>query len=98
MIKSQEPKYDCVNGKLVNRATHEAIPDDEPVFVFRAKDIHSVSVLYFYIGFFFRDSVHRRKIQERVIAFEKFQRENPEKVGEPDTTETVDPLDTGFND
>lgn len=53
MIKEQEPKYTAhlVDGdcKIVNRKTANRIPDNEPVFIFRAKDKYSVYALESYI-------------------------------------------------
>lgn len=48
MTTTNEPKYKIVNGKIVNRASGEAIPDDEPIFILRARDKHALATLEAY--------------------------------------------------
>lgn len=85
MSPKQEPKYSAsADGRIVNRATGEPIPDDEPVFIFRARDKHAASALIFY-----RDQCknehHKAVIQSRWEDFMRFWREHPERMKEPDT-------------
>ena len=40
-----EPKYQIVGDKIVNRASGEAIPEDEPVIIFRARDVHAAGLI-----------------------------------------------------
>lgn len=50
MLQSQEPKYGISDGRIVNRRPGEAIPDDEPVFVLRAKDRLAIRALTAYFS------------------------------------------------
>jgi len=97
MIKSQEPKYDCVGGKLVNRATRDAIPDGEPVFILRAKDTCAILALQHYRELC-ANGDHRNIVLSRIKEFEQFRMDNPEKMGEPDTVLKVNYEETGFED
>lgn len=45
---AQEPKYTVRGGRIVNRASGEAIPDDEPVFILRARDVLAIDALVAY--------------------------------------------------
>lgn len=80
---SQEPKYDFLEGRVVNRATQVPIPDDEPLVIFRAKDIHSVQALGVYMEIC-QNAAHKRVIQKRIEDFKSYQDEHPELVREPD--------------
>lgn len=87
MLKSQEPKYDVdANGRLVNRATGIAIPDDEPVFVLRAKDKHAVKTLMRYADMCGDgDPRHIDVVHQRLTDFIRFSEEHPERMHEPDS-------------
>lgn len=81
---AQEPKYTVNGSAIVNRASGEAIPADEPVFIFRARDKHAIEVLEFYrdiVG----DSSHRDAIAKRSGHFYVFRIKFPERMKEPDT-------------
>jgi hypothetical protein len=85
MKVEQEPKYDVRDGSIINRATGEAIPDDEPVFIFRAKDIRAVGILKRYQQGC-TDPAHREAISQRIADFEEFARTQYGRMKEPDTT------------
>lgn len=71
MLKAQERKYCILEGKIVNRATKVAIPDNEPIFIFRGKDAKAVVALLAYKESC-TDALHRRVIQDRVEDFQAF--------------------------
>lgn len=84
MPVAQEPKYGIRDNRLYNRASGEFIPTDEPIFIFRARDIHAVNVLAGYA----RDvgpSDHAKTVWSRVDDFKKFYNEQPDRIKEPDT-------------
>lgn len=85
----QEPKYEIVDGKLVNRQSGEAIPDDEPVFVLRARDQRAANAIAFYLRYL-EDGEHRQAVKLRQAQFDKFNKEHPERMKEPDTELTSD--------
>lgn len=99
MLETQEPKYDAVEFdaggleellhanhiiRLVNRSTDEPIPDDEPIFIFRARDKHARDVLLHY-SLLVEDDNHRRVILRRCGEFDQFTQAHPERMKEPDS-------------
>lgn len=89
MDTTQEPKYKIVGDTLVNRQSGEAIPDDEPVIVFRARDIHVTKVLAFYLSKV-QDRFHREAVFRRLQQFHDWADKHPERMKEPDTELTAD--------
>jgi hypothetical protein len=49
MKQSQNSKYTVQGGKIINRQTRQAIPDNEPVFILRARDENARRVLSYYM-------------------------------------------------
>ncbi len=90
MNATQEPKYKIENGKLVNRSSGEQIPDDEPVFVLRARDKHAAATLASYSTYINGTDEHSEAVHLRIRQFEKWSKDHPERMKEPDTTLTSD--------
>lgn len=84
MLYSQETKYDVEAGRLVNRETRVPIPDHEPVFVLRAKDLKASAALIAYHAVC-TDPNHRKAIAGRIDAFNAFAADHPEAMKEPDS-------------
>ena len=90
MFKTQEPKYDVnAAGQIVNRATGAAIPDNEPVMIFRAQDPLAAP---WAIAPYWRQLVAQGLAQqadvvhERLEAFEQFALDHPASMkAAPDT-------------
>jgi hypothetical protein len=85
----QEPKYDVRDGKIVNRATGEAIPDDEPIIILRAKDVHAAPTIRRYVDLVneargSKPSVHMDSCFGRYQSFVEFARAHPERMKQPD--------------
>jgi hypothetical protein len=81
----QEPKYTVdADGRIVNRASGEAIPDDEPVFIFRARDWFALAALHHYVDLCGITS-HRRAVEVRIQDFARFKMAHPERMKEPDS-------------
>jgi hypothetical protein len=91
--KTQDPKYDIEDGKLINSATGTPIPEDEPVFLFRAKDVHALGTIHDYSKRVYESitsieitsSDHLCAINRRLNDFEKFKQDHPERMKQPDT-------------
>lgn len=82
---AQEPKYTTgtKDGRLINRATGKPIPDDEPVFVLRAQDLHALHAMRHYLVFCTEpDQV--AAVNRRIADFEAFAVAHPERMKEPD--------------
>ena len=84
MSEEQEPKYRFEDGLVVNRASGEPIPADEPVFIFRARDVHARAALEAYASVLLPGE-HRDAIARRVADFASFAARHPERMKEPDT-------------
>jgi hypothetical protein len=88
MPTSQEPKYGIRNNMLYNRASGEFIPFDEPVFLFRARDLEAIAALTYYcnrVG----AGEHSDAVMARISHFREFQQWNPQRMKHPDTTSPV---------
>ena len=100
---AQEPKYTVDGHSIINRASGEAIPPDEPVFIFRARDKLAVRALLNYadqIGRLPGSGEHFAAVRKRVKHFRAFASRHPERMKTPDTTptsptpaEAADPMD-----
>lgn len=77
-----ERKYKIKEGNLVKRSNEIPIPEDEPVFIFRAKDIKALAALVAY-SMVVDNLEQKESIQKSVEDFRRFQAENPDKMGEP---------------
>ena len=78
-----ERKYKIEDGRLVRRADGVPVPEDEPLFIFRAKDTNSLSVLISY-QMICKDLNHRAHIKKSIEAFQKFAKDHPERMRDPD--------------
>jgi hypothetical protein len=74
--------------RFVNRVSGEPIPDDEPVILFRARDDHALSVLYYYYDLA-QDPHHRQAIQDRIDEFTRYRNAHPERMKEPGVTRHI---------
>lgn len=92
----QEPKYDVnEEGNLFNRASGEEIPEDEPVFILRARDVlaHQAIDYYHRISSYsmeerqlsLAEQEQRRAIKIRLDQFRRFAKDNPDRMKKPDT-------------
>lgn len=80
----QEPKYTVTGSAIVNRASGEVIPADEPVFIFRARDVYAASAIRRY-AMEVADVTHRNIVLGRWQQFVDFARQNPTRMKQPDT-------------
>jgi hypothetical protein len=88
----QEPKYDVRFGRLVNRATGVPIPHDEPIMIFRAKDVHARATVRRYVDLVEEGTAgslhHKNVCFERYQQFVAFAERHPERMKKPDTERT----------
>jgi len=91
MDVAQEPKYMIVDehgnelpGALIaNRQSGEPIPADEPLMIFRGKDIQAPQAMFLYAETC-TNPFHKVIVIARRKQFLAFQANNPERVKEPD--------------
>jgi hypothetical protein len=70
-------------GRLVNIQSSKPIPDDEPLFVLRAKDVNALPALTAYMVLC-KDLHHREESNKSIVDFRNFRDANPERMKEPD--------------
>jgi hypothetical protein len=84
--QKQEPKYTVSrHGRIVNRSTGVAVPDNEPVFILRAKDGNAARTLQAYIDLC-QNADHRAVAKSRLLDFLEFAARNADLVREPDSS------------
>lgn len=76
-------KYKIENNQIVNIATGVAIPDDEPVFILRAKDDHAVDAILQY-AIVLGNRPFAVKVAEVFEQFKQWASQNEDKMKEPD--------------
>lgn len=87
VFPTQDPKYGIKDNRLVNMTTGKPIPEDEPVMLFRAKDLRASDAIYSY-GQTCRNKDHFDAVGKRYLDFRRFAAEHPERINEPDTAAT----------
>lgn len=85
---AEDRKFKFEDGKFINRVSGKAIPDDEPVIIFRARDRHAVAVLNFYWQLA-TDEHHREAISDRIEEFLAYKNAHPEQMKEPGITRAI---------
>lgn len=84
-----DPKYLFKDGKIFNRVNGEVIPAEEPVMVFRGRDIHALNVINHYHNLC-EDDEHKIAVEKRFNEFLEFSNNHPERMKEPDTQLALD--------
>ncbi|KKK83376.1 hypothetical protein LCGC14_2794020 [marine sediment metagenome] len=77
-----ERKYEIKDNRLVKRSNQVPIPENEPVFIFRAKDRKALAALTAY-SMVVDNLDQKEAITKSIEDFRRFQAENPDKMGEP---------------
>jgi hypothetical protein len=81
---TQDPKYGIKDNKIVNMKTGKPIPDNEPIFIFRAQDINASDVIHSYAEEC-SNAEHVKDVLKRWQEFYNFSYNNEELMKEPDT-------------
>lgn len=90
----QEPKYGIENGKIVNRQSGDVIPEDEPIFLLRARDRHAIFALTKYLQAC-EDASQREAVWFRINQFVDWAQRHPDRMKEPDSQLTPDWTNSG---
>lgn len=77
-----ERKYGIENNHLINKRTGNPVPDDEPLFIFRAQDQKALCALTAYCAVV-DDLEQRQSVAASIEDFRVFQMRNPERIKEP---------------
>ena len=71
-----------MDGQLVKRSNQVPVPDDEPVFILRAKDRKALAAVLAY-HMILHNLDQKEEVTKSVNDFRAFQEKNPERMGEP---------------
>jgi hypothetical protein len=77
------------NGAIVKKSNGEVLPDDEPLFLFRARDNHAIQVLQYYFDLCEQDKGSDwqiEKMAEPMADFMQFAKDHPERMKTPGIT------------
>lgn len=78
-----ERKYKIVNNKLVKRDKEIPVPEDEPLFILRAKDRKALPAILAYHMILDRLD-QKEAVTKCVNDFREFQEKHPELMSEPE--------------
>lgn len=83
-----DEKFDTT-GQIVKRSNGEIIPEDEPLFLIRARDRLAIAALLEYRRMSAEDGCndfHFEHLDKDIEAFKKFREEHPERMKQPSIT------------
>jgi hypothetical protein len=78
------------DGQIYKKSNKEVVPEDEPLFLLRGRDILAVKLLMAYLEISKEagcNAYHFLKLGETVAGLVKFQEEHPERMKLPSITE-----------
>lgn len=95
--RPQEPKYGIdLKGRIVNRKSGKPVPDEEPVFILRAKDLNALATLAYYRSLLSPGTDVMASVDERILAFSHFREMNPLVMKHPDSKAPIPPEPTSI--
>lgn len=77
-----ERKYEIKNNQLVKRSDGALVPENEPLFIFRAKDRKALAALLAY-NMILDHLPQKAAVTKSIEDFRKFALNNPDKMSEP---------------
>lgn len=88
-MRKLDSKFSVDNDRILKHSNGEPIPDDEPVFILRARDRLALPLLRIYEQLSMIDgcnSYHFNSLKMSIERFESFRRLHPEKMKQPSVT------------
>ena len=85
-----DPKFHIERERIIKTSNGEEIPNDEPLFLIRARDNLAVAMLKAYLHLSAKadcTSYQILGVAERISAFERFAYNNPKRMKQPGITE-----------
>jgi len=85
-------KFEIKDGKIVNRVSGAEVPEDEPLFLLRARDQLAVLLLNEYLEMAVIngcDATHITAIEITIQRFQDFAHLHPERMKQPGITREV---------
>ena len=77
-----ERKYKIEDNKIVKRSNGHPIPDDEPLFIFRAKDRKALPILVAY-NQILDNLTQKESVTKSINDFRAFMEKHTERMSEP---------------
>jgi len=81
-----------VGGNIFKKSNDEIIPEDEPLFLLRGRDILALNLLHHYKSISISsdcNDYHFKKLDETIKEFKAFKNEHPERMKMPSITEGI---------
>lgn len=88
-MRQIDPKFHTDGNQIIKTSNGDVVPEDEPLIVFRARDYLALPLLHYYASLSRLDGCtdfHLDGINNRIRAFEQFQKEHPERMKQPGIT------------
>lgn len=88
-MRKIDGKFHIENNQIVKTSNGDIIPEDEPLFLLRARDHLALQLLEFYNILSLNDSCtdyHLKGIQEALKQFKAFKEKFPERMKQPGIT------------
>lgn len=82
-------KYGTSGGRIINTVSGEEIPEDEPLFLLRARDNNAIALLHSYLNICKKrgcNDLHLAGIQQVLDKFQAFATNHPERMKQPGIT------------
>lgn len=76
--------FEILSDCLVSKTKGETVPEDEPVFVLRARDSKALSTIRCYQSLFTPTSHDWKTVQAVLDDFSEFRQKFPEEMSEPE--------------
>ena len=88
MAEDRKFFWDNELGVFRNRINGAEIPRDEPVIIFRARDVHALNTLWFYLSQV-QDDHHKQAVRDRIAEFSAFRASEDARMKEPGITHDI---------
>ena len=88
-MKRLDSKFSIDGERVVKTANREPIPDDEPLFLVRARDRLALPLLRMYLELSRADACndyHFAKLNRTISDFAEFAKNHPERMKQPSIT------------
>jgi hypothetical protein len=88
-MRKLDEKFHIEGDQIIKTANGEAIPEDEPVFLIRARDRLAIAALLHYRDISQQDGCndyHFSHLDKDIQAFREFRDKHPERMKQPSIT------------
>jgi hypothetical protein len=85
----QDGKFKIEGSQIIKISNGEPIPEDEPIFILRARDRLALALLEHYRSLSEMDGCneyHMKALDRSIFRFERFREDHPERMKQPSLT------------